>query len=105
MPGHLENRSLLRKRVLVSRRSYEGDERPRFVYREEPDDRSDSGWRVVTGEETHAEVDDPGNIVVQPLSALVERWPELRPVFETDPRTDTWAWDDVTERYVPIAPE
>jgi uncharacterized protein YegJ (DUF2314 family) len=43
---------LLDKKILVSRRSHEQDLRPRWVYREEPDNDRDSGWRALVGDET-----------------------------------------------------
>nr|WP_244929008.1 DUF2185 domain-containing protein [Nocardioides sp. W7] len=94
--------SLLAKRIIVSRRCHEYDLRPGFVYREEPDDEHDSGWRALVGDESAAEVDDPDNLLLQEVGFLLDRWPELRPVFATDPVDGEWAWDDRTERYGPL---
>jgi hypothetical protein len=94
---------LLGKKVFVSRRSHEQDVRPGYVYREDPDNEQDSGWRALVGDESHDEVDDPGNVLLQELGFLLDRWPELRPVLESDPRNGSWAWDPRAERYVPVA--
>ncbi len=99
----LEDWSLLEKKIFVSRRSHEQDIRPGYVYREAPDNDRDSGWRALVGDESHEEVDDPDNVLLQVVGYLLDRWPELRPVLETDPRNGSWAWDPETDRYVPVA--
>lgn len=93
---------LLKKRAFVSRRSHEQHVRPAFVYREDPDDARDSGWRAVIGDESHEEVDDPRSVVLQRVGSLIHRWPELRGVFETDPANGAWRWDAEAGRYVPL---
>lgn len=97
------NWPLLEKKVFVSRRCHEQDVRPGYVYREDPDNDRDSGWRALVGDESHEEVDDPANVLLQALGFLLDRWPELRPVLETDPTNGAWAWDGEVERYVPVA--
>ena len=101
--GHLGDWPLLEKNVFVSRRSHEQGIRPGYVYREAPDNDHDSGWRGLVGDESAAEVDDPHNALLQQVGFLLDRWPELQPVFETDPRNGSWAWDPKRNRYVPIA--
>lgn len=96
-----EDWPLREKRIFVSRRSHERAVRPGFVYREDPDDERDSGWRALVGDESHDEVDDPDNALLQDVGFVLDRWPELRPVFETDPANGEWAWDEESERYVP----
>jgi hypothetical protein len=93
-------RPLLDKKMLVSRRSHEDDVRPGRVYREEPDNDRDSGWRALVGDETADEIDDPANILVQLAGFLLARWPELEPVLETDPDNGDWSWDEPSQRYV-----
>jgi hypothetical protein len=96
-------RSLLAKTIFVSRRSHEQGIRPGYVYRETPDNEQDSGWRALVGDESAEEVDDPENALLQPVGDLLDRWPELGPVLETDPRTGSWMWDAEAGRYLPIA--
>ena len=98
--GTLEDWPLLGKKIFVSRRSHDQDVRPGYLYREEPDNERDSGWRALVGDETDDEVDDPDSILLQELGFLLDRWPELRPVFETDPAHGEWGWDAAAERYV-----
>jgi hypothetical protein len=97
-----EDWPLLDKKILVSCRSHELDIRPRWVYREAPDRDIDSGWRALVGDETDEERDDPENILVQDLGFVLDRWPELRPVLQTDPANGQWTWDEQSGRYVTV---
>lgn len=91
--------------ALVSRRSHEQDLRPRYACRDEPLSDQDSGWQVLVGDETPAELDDPDNALLQPLGLLTERWPELRPVFDSGEVGSEWVWDDATSAYVRFSRE
>ncbi len=93
---------LLGKTIFISRRSHERGIRPGFVYREAPDNDRDSGWRALVGDESPTEVDDPHNALLQQVGLLLDRWPELGPVLETDPRHGSWVWDPESERYLPV---
>lgn len=102
--GTIEDWPLLEKKMFVSRRSHEQDVRPGYVYREDPDNERDSGWRALVGDESGEEVDDPANVLLQDLGYMLDRWPELRPVFKTDPRNGEWIWDPEKATYVPAPP-
>ncbi len=102
--GTLEDWPLLEKKMFVSRRSQDQDVRPAYVYREDPDTERDSGWRAMVGDETDDEINDAANVLLQDLGYLLDRWPELRPVFKTDPQNGEWAWDDASSQYVPAPP-
>ena len=95
-----ERWQLMEKKIFVSRRSHERDVRPRYVYREDPDRERDSGWRALIGDESDEELDNPHNILLQPVGFLLDRWPELRPVFHTDPQNGAWSWDEPSRRYI-----
>lgn len=97
-----EDAPMLALRVIVSRRSHETDTRPSFVYRDSPMSSSDSGWCVLVGDETQEELDDPGNCLSQQMGFVVDRWPELRPVFESGVEGSEWQWDEATQHYLPI---
>lgn len=94
-----EDWPLLEKNVLVSLRSDDDDVRPGYLYREAPDNDQDSGWRALVGDETDDETADPDSVLVQNLGYLLNRWPELRPVFETDPENAEWRWDAAGNAY------
>jgi hypothetical protein len=91
---------MLALKVVISRRSHEQDIRPRFLYRQEPMSPSDSGWSAMVGDESPEERDDPNALVSQAVGFLLDRWPELRPVFETEALESEWAWDDDGHHYV-----
>lgn len=88
------------QQVIVSRRSHETGARPHFVYRDTPLSRSDSGWCVLVGDETAAELDDPSSCLSQSMDAVLDRWPELRPVFECGAQGSEWRWDGAAQQYV-----
>ena len=94
---------LLEKKILIGRRSHEQDLRPRTVYREEPENDQDSGWRALVGDETDDELNDASYILLQTLGFVLDRWPELRPVLKTDPENGSWEWDEQTRRYLPAS--
>jgi hypothetical protein len=98
--GTLEDWPLLEMKMFVSRRSHERDVRPAYVYREDPDNERDSGWRAMVGDETDDEVNDAASVLLQDVGFLLDRWPELRVVFETDPRNGEWVWDPESAIYV-----
>jgi hypothetical protein len=66
------------------------------------DNDNDSGWRALAGDEPGDEAHGPANILLQAVGFLLGRWPELRPVFETDPDNGHWSWDEASQRYVQI---
>ncbi|MGA8986746.1 immunity protein Imm33 domain-containing protein [Aeromicrobium sp.] len=98
--GTRVNWPLLETKILVSRRSHVEDVRPAHVYREDPDGESDSGWRAMVGDEADEEIGDAANLLLQSLGYLLDRWPELRPVFKTDPENGEWRWNAERESYM-----
>jgi hypothetical protein len=55
-----------------------------YFYREEPENEDDSGWRVFSGEESQAYVDDPTNLSFYNASTIVELEPDLAPFLALD---------------------
>lgn len=94
---------MLALNVIVSRRSHEQAIRPRFIYRDAPMSPSDSGWSALIGDESPEELDDPEALLSQTAGFLLDRWPELRPVFKTDAPESEWTWDDDGQQYVPLS--
>lgn len=86
--------------VIVSRRAHVEDVRPRFVYRQRPMSASDTGFSVMVGDESRAELDDPESLVSHASGFLLARWPELGPVFASRWVEAEWVWDESTHRYV-----
>ncbi|WP_188836394.1 immunity protein Imm33 domain-containing protein [Flexivirga endophytica] len=95
---------LLGKKAFVSRRCQDLDLRPRYLYREDPDNERDSGWRAMVGDESDDEINNPDNVLLQDLGFLLDRWPDLKPVLQTDPQNGEWFWNDDSETYVQGAP-
>lgn len=64
--------------ALISRAVAEGA-RANLIYRDKPISPEDTGWRAFTGSETGAEMADPANTVLAPLSRLTEAAPDAAP--------------------------
>lgn len=41
-----------------------------FMYREEPSDSTDSGWRFLSGEESQEYLDDPGHLAIYDVNTI-----------------------------------
>jgi len=50
-----------------------------FMYREEPSDQQDSGWRFGCGDETQEYYDDPNNLVICSINAVLGVDPSIKP--------------------------
>jgi hypothetical protein len=56
-----------------------------YMYREEPDNQNDSGWRVFSGEETQAYAEDAKNFALYNPSTILEIDPSIRPFLAVPP--------------------
>jgi len=59
------------KKCFVSSRILDDGEKVGYFYREEPDSDDDSGWRFVAGDESEEYMDNPDNIHIVSLGALL----------------------------------
>lgn len=50
-----------------------------FMYREEPDNDIDSGWRFLAGDEDEAYLDDPGNMDIVDCNTIANLDPDIIP--------------------------
>ena len=50
----------------------EGRRKVRFMYREQPDDHNDSGWRFFCGDEDQEYADNPANIGIYDINTILE---------------------------------
>lgn len=57
-------------------------ERVRYMYREEPDNTQDSGWRFFCGEEDNAYIADPENIGIYDISTIIDLDESVCPYLE-----------------------
>ena len=53
-----------------------------YMYREEPDFKSDSGWRIFSGTEDQVYVDDPSNYEIYDLNTIANYDPSIIPYLE-----------------------
>lgn len=92
--------------VIASKRTMRGTgtdteagEFPGYVYWEPPDEPADSGWRVLVGDETQEDADDPDAFQVNAVETLTTFHPELRQILRAGVR-GTWVWNAHARRYV-----
>lgn len=84
--------------LIATKRVAEDENKACFVYREEPMDPQDSGWRVFAGDESQAYLDNPDNSGIYNPTTLLTIDPSLRelllqPVgsaFEREDGTSEW---------------
>lgn len=50
-----------------------------FMYREEPQDENDSGWRFIAGDETQDYIDDPLNSMIFEVNVIANYDPAIIP--------------------------
>jgi len=54
----------------------------RFMYRQQPDDKLDSGWRFMSGHEPQSYMDDPGNHAVYDVNTIANYDPSIIPFLD-----------------------
>jgi hypothetical protein len=64
--------------IIASREVTENGKSVGDMYRGEPDNENDSGWRVFSGEETQEYADDPTNFAMYNASTIVDLDPSIR---------------------------
>ncbi|MFN8393889.1 MAG: DUF2185 domain-containing protein [Bacteroidia bacterium] len=67
--------------VIATKRVAEEEYKPCFVYREQPMDPQDSGWRVFAGDESQEYVDDADNSGIYAPATILAIDPSLQQVF------------------------
>lgn len=55
-----------------------------YMYREEPDDETDSGWRFFSGAESDDYVNDPANLARYDVNTICNYDPAIIPYLESD---------------------
>lgn len=73
--------------ALAPKRLVENKLKVRFLYREEPDDASDSGWRFFSGDESDEFVNDPENIGLYDIETISQIDPDIIPLLNNDAGT------------------
>lgn len=72
----------------------------RFMYRENPDNRSDSGWRFFGGDETDEYVNNPDNIAPYDVNTIAEIDPDIIP-FVDSPVNSAFERNDPKDPFKP----
>ena len=70
--------------ALASKWLVENNMKVRFMYREEPDDASDSGWRFFSGDESDEYVNNPENIGLYSIETISQIDPDIIPLLSND---------------------
>lgn len=73
-----------------------------YMYREEPDSETDSGWRFFAGDETDEYVNDPANLALYDINTIANYDPETVP-YLTAPAGSAFARE--AGRFVAVATE
>jgi hypothetical protein len=77
-------------------------QRPRWIYRTEPINPFDSGWRFFEGSESDEWLNADGNCVLEHLEHMPQRWPELLGPLEDERERSAWEWDEARAIYVEV---
>lgn len=71
------------KLALVSARVFREDQPIRWLYREPPDNKRDSGWRIFGGDESDDYANDDGNCAAMPLREILDAHPDIERLLDT----------------------
>ncbi len=91
-------------RCFVTRRVLEGEDPPGYLYREEPDNERDSGWRILAGNETEEFLADPDNLTFVSLGAVL-RTNDSFVDFLDSPVGSAFVFDEKSGGFVSVADE
>ncbi|MEZ4988098.1 MAG: DUF2185 domain-containing protein [Saprospiraceae bacterium] len=96
----------LRNLCAVSKMVTEGRQPIQYMVREASlgkyeDGVYDSGWMMMTGEESLDYVDNPDNIDYIPLSAVIAIDPRILPYLDA-PQGSEWEWDENKKDFVRV---
>lgn len=88
------------KRAFVTHRILRDGQPICFLYREEPDDEQDSGWRFTAGDETDEYMDDANNISYVSLGAVLSKDDSVLHLLD-EPEGSAFKRDEASGRFVP----
>lgn len=86
--------------VLATRYLVDNGRKVRFMYRERPDSKDDSGWRFFSGDEDQAYVDDPANIAIYDIETILGLDRDVEPYLSA-PEGSAFEREDVSQGFVP----
>lgn len=90
-------------RCFVTNRVLRDGVRVGYLYREAPDSKDDSGWRIMVGDESDEYMDDSENIAYVSLGAVLRKDDSFRDLLDTPAPCAYWR-DAATGRFDPTDP-
>lgn len=72
----------------------------RFMYREEPDNNQDSGWRFFSGDEEQEYVDNPDNLGIYDINTIIMFDQDIEEFLDSDVGK-AYERTDSSSRFVP----
>lgn len=73
---------------IVTKSLYEGTSKLKWIFREEPVNPVDNGWRAIGDSDTEEYINTPGNNLVVDFDRLVEIEPAVLAIYEMPVGTD-----------------
>ncbi len=92
------------KRCFVTKRVLNEGKRVGYLYREEPEDERDSGWRITSNTESDAYLDDAGNVACVSLGAVLNCDDAFVHLLDA-PTGSAFVRDEGTREFVPLQDE
>ena len=89
-PDQIRSLAEGRGSCIASDRITVNGERVGYMYREEPDNSTDSGWRFFAGDEFLGFADDPSNFEIYDVNTIANYDPEIVPLLDK-PVGTAWA--------------
>ncbi len=77
------NRTFKRGYAYAPKILVEERKKVRFMYREEPDNDNDSGWRYFSGDEADEYVNNPDNMAIYDITTIAEIDPTIIPYLDS----------------------
>lgn len=90
--------------VLATRYLVDNRRKVRFMYREQPDNKDDSGWRFFSGDEDQAYVDDPDHIAIYDIETILGLDRDVEPYLSA-PAGSAFEREDTSQGFVLAAPD
>ena len=87
------------KRCFVTNRILRDGVKAKYIYKEEPDQEDDSGWRIVEGDEPDEYMENPDNISYVAIGIILNQDNSF--VHLLDVKPNCWyIWDDIRDMWV-----
>lgn len=90
--------------ALAPKRLVDGRMKVRYMYREEPDNAHDSGWRFFAGDESDEHVNDPDNIGLYDVATIAAIDPDIVPYLNS-PAGSAFEREEATKPFVAVSDE